>query len=193
MFLSKAFLGAAGLALLVTSAAFAQTTEEPASDAKSSLTRKEADAILNESLTWLNRAKDLLRIASARLPELIKENVRFRDVDRAVELCREETYPAVAAAERLKKNPRLLRSNIQLYTGMRLLQLRCLVLSERLGCPPTPETANMSTQMLDLSNRFGRLTLKLHPYVYKVIDSYESAAPSARIDSMIPLEGEGSF
>jgi hypothetical protein len=99
----------------------------------------------------------------------------------------------VAAAERLKKNPRLLRSNIQLYTGMRLLQLRCLVLSERLGCPPTPETANMSTQMLDLSNRFGRLTLKLHPYVYKVIDSYESAAPSARIDSMIPLEGEGSF
>jgi hypothetical protein len=193
MFFAKALISAAGVALLLSTAVFAQTTEEAPADAKSSLTRKELDAVLDESLRWLTRAKDLLRIASVKLPDLIKDNVRFRLVDRALELCREETYPAVAAGERLKKNPRLLRSNIQFYTGMRLLQLRCLVLSERLQCPPTPETANMSTQMLDLSNKFGTLTLKLHPYVYKVVDSYESTAPAARIDSLIPLEAEGNF
>jgi hypothetical protein len=176
--------------------AFAQSYDDPAepgTEAKSSINRKELDAHIDESIKWLNKAKELLRLASVRLPDLIKDTSRFRTVDRAIELCREETYPAVAAAERVKKNPRALRSLVQLYLGMRLLQLRCVVLSERLSCPPTPETANMSTQMMDLSNYFGKVTLKLHPYVYKVVDSYETSAPSAKIDAMIPLDSGSNF
>jgi hypothetical protein len=193
MLTARTILIAAGLSMVLCFPARAQSYEEPATDAKSSLTKKEVDALLDDSIKWLNKSKDLLRIASVRLPDLIKDNARFRLIDRALELCREETYPAVAAAERLKKSPRLLRSNVQLYTGMRLLQLRLMVLSERLQCPAAPETANMATQMIDLSNQFGKLTLKLHPFIYKIVDSYETAAPSARIDSMIPLESEGSF
>lgn len=197
MFFKRLFLVAV-IVLSSNIASFAQSYSEDAAEpgeakGSASITRKEFDAQIDESLKWLNKAKELLRLASVRLPELIKDTSRFRTVDKAIELCREETYPAVAAAERLKKNPRALRSIVQLYTGMRLLQLRCVVLSERLSCPPTPETANMSTQMMDLSNYFGRVTLKLHPYVYKVVDTYETSAPSARIEAAIPLDNGGSF
>src|SRR5262245_37916867 len=93
---------------------YSEEPDEPGKEAKSSLTKKEMDALLDDSIKWLNKAKELLRLASVRLPEIVKDTTRFRSVDRAIETCREETYPAVAAADRLKKNPRALRSVVQL-------------------------------------------------------------------------------
>lgn len=185
---SAALLLSLGLLLLPVPSYGQDYEEEPKE--KPQFTKKEITELIDSSLATLNKGKDILRFASVKLPALVTDNERFRKIDRHIELCREETYPAVNAAEKLKKNPRLLRENMRLYMGMRLLALRCMILSDRLG--DNANAAAMSAQIMDLSAKYTRLTLKLHPWVYKVINVYEAAAPQAKVESGLPLEGEES-
>ena len=167
-----------GLVLISASAACPAET-----DSKPDLSKKQVKVLIEESLTTLAKSKDILRFASVKLPDLIEDKQQFRNIDREIELVRGDVYPAVSAAEKLKNGPQLLREAIRLYGGLRVFEQRLILLGERLGALQNAAAQPLAVQVVDLANRVGRLNLKLQPYVYKLIDAYQSAAPEGKVEA----------
>src|SRR5437868_416703 len=90
---STHFVLAISAITLASSLCMAQTTTPPEEEAqeKTAFTRKEIDGLIDQAIKELNKAKDVLRFVSVKLPDLITDNARFRTVDAALNLCREET------------------------------------------------------------------------------------------------------
>jgi predicted RNA-binding Zn ribbon-like protein len=144
--------------------------------------KQDVQNLLAEALNVLAKAKDVLRITSSKLPDLVTDNREFRRFDREVELCRDETYPAVSSAGKLKESPHLLRDAVRMYITMRICEQRCLRLSDHLSSVQAQGASQLSAQVFDVANRLGRVNLKLQPYFIRLIDTYQAEAPAGRVE-----------
>ncbi|HEY9871077.1 MAG TPA: hypothetical protein V6D08_18065 [Candidatus Obscuribacterales bacterium] len=171
------------------------SAEEPGkteSKPSSGLSRKDALALIEESAAVLTKGQQILRFASVKIPNLVTDNLKFRRLDRELENCRAETYPALDAAERLKSRPQNLRELVRLYVGLRLLEERLMPLSEHLAGVGNPSANPLSVQIVDLANKVARVALRLHPYVYRVVDAYQSQASDVKVDINLGWAGDES-
>lgn len=155
----------------------ATTDPKPAPFAKS-----DAKTLLDESIKIVKKGQEILRFASVKLPGLTTDNYNFRRLDKQLEHCRSMTYPALDAAERLKDRPQNLRELVRLYLSLRILEERLMLLSDHLLSVGNQSANPLSVQIVDLANRIGRVSLKVNPYVYKVVDAYTAAAPGMKVD-----------
>ncbi|MBI4532904.1 MAG: hypothetical protein HY711_03070 [Candidatus Melainabacteria bacterium] len=144
--------------------------------------KKEAIVLVGESARTLRSAQDTLRLVSVKLPSLVSDNLLFRKLDKEIENARDETYPGISASERLKDQPQNLRETVRLYLGLRLLEERLIALADHLGALNNPSARQLALQIMEFANKVGRHALKMHPYVYKVIDAYQAAAPPNKVD-----------
>jgi hypothetical protein len=161
------------------------SAEEPGkaeSKPSSGLSRKDALALIDESVAVLTKGQQILRFASVKIPNLVTDNLQFRRLDRELENCRAETYPALDAAERLKSRPQNLRELVRLYVGLRLLEERLMPLSEHIAGVGSASATALSVEIVDLANKVARVALRLHPYVYRVVDAYQSQASDVKVD-----------
>lgn len=171
------------LALLVSLPVQAAPSDAPKdAPAQPAEGRKEAVGLIDESQRTLSRGQDVLRFASVKLAGLVTDNLKFRKLDRELENARQEFYPALNACEKLKSRPQNLREMVRLYVGLRLLEERLNLVSAHFSLIESPAARPLSVQIMDLSNKVGRLALKLHPLVYKVIDAYQAAAPNTQVE-----------
>lgn len=159
--------------------------QPPQSVPAPSYSKQDVQALVGEALNVLAKAKDVLRVTSSKLPDLITDNREFRRFDREVELCRDETYPAVASAGKLKDSPHLLRDAMRMYIAMRICEQRCLRLSDHLSTLPAQGASQLATQTFDVANRLGRINLKLQPFIIRLLDAYQSEAPAGRIEDYL--------
>jgi hypothetical protein len=152
------------------------------------LNKQNVERMIVEALVILNKSKDTFRVASAKLPDLIKDNREFRRLDREVELCRDEIYPAVASGEKLKDNPHLLRDAVRMYIAMRILEQRSLRLSDHLS---TIEGGSpLSMQVFDMANKVGRINLRLQPYFLRLVDAYQAQTPEGSVEDYMHWQGQ---
>jgi len=163
--------------------------EETAPQKPPPLAKSDALGLLDESIKTVKKGQEILRFVSVKLPGLTTDNYNFRRIDKQLELCRGETYPALDAAERLKTRPQNLRDLVRLYLSLRILEERLMLLSDHLLSVGNQSATPLSVQVIDLSNRIGRLSLKVNPYVYKVVDAYQAAAPELKVDMNLGWAG----
>jgi len=156
-------------------------SEEPENEPQVVLSKRQVVAIVQEALLFTIRAKDALRLVSVKLPTLSADNLKFRKLDRELDRAQEEVYPATNAAEKLKTAPQNLREAIRLYLSLMVVQERCLPLAGDLNSLEQPAATSLAVQVTDVANTAGRLSLRLHPYVYRLIDAYLSAAPPTKV------------
>lgn len=154
--------------------------EEPATPLTGGA-RKDVVNLIDETTTSLQKGQAVLRFASVKLPSLITDNVKFRKLDHELEDCRQEFYPALNAAERLKPKPQNLRELVRLYVGLRLVEERLKFVSDQLSALDNAHARPLAVQIMDTSNKVGRIAMRLHPIVYKVIDAYTAAAPDTKV------------
>jgi hypothetical protein len=144
--------------------------------------KTDALGLVDESIKTIKKGQEVLRFVSVKLPGLTSDNYNFRRLDKQLEHCRGETYPALDAAERLKTRPQNLRELLRLYLSLRILEERLMLLSDHLLSLGDQSATPLSVQVVDLSNRVGRLSLKVNPYLYRVVDAYQAAAPDLKVD-----------
>jgi len=160
------------------------TPQKPPAFAKT-----DALGLIDESIRTLKKGQEVLRFISVKLPGLTTDNYNFRRLDKQLENCRGETYPALDAAERLKARPQNLRDLLRLYLSLRILEERLMLLSDHLLAAGSQSATPLSVQVIDLSNRIGRVSLKVNPYLYKVVDAYQAAAPDLKVDMNLGWAG----
>lgn len=165
---------------------------DPEDERAKVLGKKETLAVIAESAATLNKAKAVLRLAGTKLPDLVSDNREFRRLDRQIEICRDDLFPALASAEKLKEEPDGLRDAVRLVVNMRVLEQHCLRLSDRLGLVQNAQAGQLATQIVDIANRVGRMNLKLQPYFYRLVDVYQSAAAEDKVDSGMHWEETAS-
>ena len=163
--------------------------DEPAVQKPAPFAKSDALKLLDASIMTVKKGQEILRFISVKLPGLTTDNYNFRRLDKQVENCRGETYPALDAAEHLKTRPQNLHELVRLYLSLRILEERLLLLSDHLLSVGNQSATPLSVQVIDLSNRVGRISLKINPYVYKVVDAYQSAAPDLKVDMNLGWSG----
>lgn len=181
------FASAFLLSVCLPGSAAGQDNASSAPPPSAGLSKPAVIALLSESLNVMGKAKDVLRLTSAKLPDLVPDVREFRRFDREVELARDEIYPAVTSATKLKDNPNLLRDAVRMYLALRILEQRCLRLSDHLGTISGGSQTSLS--IVELANKLGRINLKLQPYVFRLVDAYQAESSSGHVEENMQWQG----